>query len=201
MRVVKWAFWIIVVAVVGAFLWYTLPRHQVAYITAASNRVVTFGENSWFWSNPSVGTNVQAGMVSRDVFFIDTVRPSGRVKVFRNEDTGAGWPPYFKFDSANLQAEAQNLVSTQANPRWVVITYYGWRQEWLSSFPNALAIREVEGPDARVIPWFNIVFFTLLAAIVWAVRARWVRWRRRRADPMAASWQPDGQRRSWFGWK
>ena len=36
----------------------------------------------------------------------------GKVIVYRNEATGWVWPPYFKYDSSNLQAEATNLKSS-----------------------------------------------------------------------------------------
>ncbi len=66
--------------------------------------------------------------------------------VYRNEDTGWGWPPYFKFDTTNLQAEAADLRSTAAAPQWAIMTHYGWRNEFLSIFPNAIGIRAVDDP-------------------------------------------------------
>ena len=47
-----------------------------------------------------------------DVRFIAAVRPNGKPFVYRNEDTGWIWPPYFKYDSSNLQAKATDLRST-----------------------------------------------------------------------------------------
>jgi uncharacterized protein DUF1523 len=66
----------------------------------------------------------------------------------------------------------------------VVIRKYGWRSNLYSIYPNALSIRPIAGPDVRIIPWFNIVFLTLLAALFWAIRVRWRRFRRARIDPM-----------------
>lgn len=182
LRYVKWVFWIAVWALLGAFLHYTLPQRDIVYVTNTYNRVVQFGENSIFWSSPDVGTNVAAGLVSRDVLFIEATRANGRPAVYRNEDTGL-WPPYFKFDSSNLQAEASNLTSSAANPQWVAIRHYGWRIPFMSAFPNAVAIYPVAGPDVRLIPWFNIVFLTLLAALFWAIRVRWKRFVARRITP------------------
>ena len=45
--------------------------------------------------------------------------------VYRNEDTGWGWPPYFKFDTKNLQTEAADLISSKEEPQWVILTHYG----------------------------------------------------------------------------
>ncbi len=123
-------------------------------------------------------------MATRDVRFINTVTASGRVRVYRNEDTGWGWPPYFKFDTANLQAEAADLRSTAAAPQWVVIRHYGWRNEFLSVYPNVVSLRPVDGPDVRIIPWLNIILLTLLVAVVWALYVRWRRFRQARIDPV-----------------
>ncbi|CTQ49723.1 DUF1523 family protein [Jannaschia donghaensis] len=181
MTYVKWIFLLLVAAIVGAFLHYTLPQTDIVRIVGTENRRIDFGENSIFWASPDVGTT---GLTTRDVRFIETVREGGRPSVYRNEDTGWGWPPYFKLDSSNLQAEARDLTSTSAAPQWVALTHYGWRSELLTIFPNAVGVRPVDGPDATTIPWFNIIFLTILAAIVWAITVRIIRFRRNRIDPI-----------------
>jgi hypothetical protein len=119
-------------------------------------------------------TNAQGDRVSvsRDRRLINAVTPSGAPRVYRNEDTGWGWPPYFKFDSANLAAEAEDAVSSRDNPRWMILTHYGWRLTFLSRFPNALSLRPAEGPDQTLIPWFNIVVVSALAIALLLVRFR-----------------------------
>ena len=169
---------IVVFAAVAALLHYELPQRDVVYITGVEIKLEQFGENSIFWSSPDAGAAIEGGMVERDVRFIDTVQRDGDVMVYRNEDTGI-WPPYFKFDSGNLQAEARDLVSDRTNPQWVVMTHYGWRIPFLSAYPNAVAVRPIDDPDVTLIPWFNIVFLTVLFALWWAV---WVRWRRFKTD-------------------
>ena len=181
MRYVKWGLLLLLALVVGGFLHYTLPQTDIVRVVGVENRRIDFGENSIFWASPDVGTT---GLATRDVRFIETVREGGRPSVYRNEDTGWGWPPYFKLDSSNLQAEARDLASTGAEPQWVALTHYGWRSELLTIFPNAVGVRPVEGPDARIIPWVNIVILTLLAALAWAVAVRVIRFRRNRIDPM-----------------
>ena len=131
------------------------------------------------------GTGDGAGDgAGRDVFFIQTRLNDDDVMVYRNEDTGWGWPPYFKFDTANLQAEAADLRSTAAAPQLVVIRHYGWRNEFLSVYPNVVSLRPVDGPDVRIIPWLNIILLTLLVAVVWALYVRWRRFRQARIDPV-----------------
>ncbi len=102
-------------------------------------------------------------LVTRDIRLISTVkrktfllgfipREAEKVMVYRNEDTGWIWPPYFKFDSSDLQAEAQANISTPENEQWVVMTHYGWRNRFFTIYPNAIGIRPVAGPDVRIIP-------------------------------------------------
>ena len=185
MRYVFWTLAGLIVLLFAAFLQYTLPNYDTVRIVNTEVRRVDFGANSIFWSH--VGSGDASGTVNRDVFFIEGIRPSGRPIVYRNEDTGWIWPPYFKFDSANLQATARDLVSTSANPQWVSVRHYGWRSEWFSVFPNATSIRPVDGPDHRPVNWFNIVFLVLLAILIaWAFRG-WRRFRARRIDPVVDS--------------
>ena len=105
---IKWFFIIVFWVFVAAFFHYTLPQKDIVRVTDTENRRIDFGENSIFWASPDAGN---AGVAAnRDVFFIQTVRENGSVMVYRNEDTGWGWPPYFKFDTSNLQAEAADLA-------------------------------------------------------------------------------------------
>ncbi|MBE0453168.1 DUF1523 family protein [Roseovarius autotrophicus] len=185
---VKWGVRIVFWTVVVAFLHYTLPQHDIVRITDTYEKRVNPGENALFWSNASTGENVAA--TERDVFFIQTFRANGRPMVYRNEDTGWGWPPYFKFNTSNLQARASDFTSrrTDETAQWVAVRHYGWRNEFLSIYPNAVGLREVAGPDVRIIPWFNIVVLVALAAVYWAIRVRWIRfWARRRA-PEGGEW-------------
>jgi len=172
---------------------YVLPQHDVVRI------VNTYQErqdlNDWtriFWANPD---DQSVELINRDVQFIQTVKkrtwllgfiPRDReeVMVYRNEDTGWSWPFYFKFDTASLQTEADDLRSTPEVPKWAVMTHYGWRNELLSTFPNAIAIRAVADPGIYVIPWFNIFFFVFLAVAWLTIRGMWRQFRERSVDPL-----------------
>ncbi|MDW4498987.1 DUF1523 family protein [Sulfitobacter sp. D35] len=185
---VKWTLILMFWALIGAFFHYTLPHVDIVRVTDTYERRIDFGENSLFWGSGDVGS--ASGATSRDVFFIQTRLAGGDVMVYRNEDTGWGWPPYFKFDTSNLQAEAADVRSTSANPRYVALKHYGWRNEFFSIFPNAVSIRPVDGPDAsKGIPWVNILVLTVFFAIVWAIWARWRRFRQNRIDPTLEDWQ------------
>jgi hypothetical protein len=159
-----------------------MPQVDIVRITNTYERRIDPGENRLFWAQADVGSNPD--MISRDVFFIETRKASGRVMVYRNEDTGWGWPPYFKFDTSNLQAEATDLVSTAASPEFVAIRHYGWRNEFFSIFPNAISVRAVAGPDvSKPIPWLNLLILAGLAAVFWGIWVRWRRFREARIDP------------------
>ena len=184
MRYVKWSFWATLALILGLFLHYTLPQHDVVRV------VGTYQErqdlNDWtriFWSSP----DDQSGtLTNRDVQFIQAVHVDGGVIVYRNEDTGWRWPPYFKFDTASLQTEADDLRSTAEAPKWAVVTHYGWRNELISIFPNAVGIRPVDGPDVTIIPWFNIFFFVFLLILAVLIRKMWLQFRERMVDPALA---------------
>ncbi|MFC7705299.1 DUF1523 family protein [Plastorhodobacter daqingensis] len=182
MRYVKWTLLVLLIAVIGGFLHYTLPQRDIVRIVGIENRRI----------DTSTGTGFVTSDGTRDVRFVLAVRPSGRELVYRNEDTGWGWPPYFKFNSSTLQARAQNYVSTSANPQWVAITHYGWRLELFSMFPNAVRIRPVEGPDVTLVPWGPIVILTILAALMLLVWRLWVRFRENRLEPF---WDGIAERR------
>ena len=220
MRKIKMTFRIIVFLLIGGVLHYALPQHDVVRV------VNTYQErqdlNDWtriFWASPD---DQSATLINRDVQFIQTVkkrtmllgfiqRDATEVMVYRNEDTGWGWPFYFKFDTANLQTEADDLSSTAQDPQWAVMTHYGWRNEYFSAFPNAVAIRPIDNPNVTIIPWFNIFFFIALMAAILFIRAMWLQFRERSVDPLldAAEHQFDemqaevseqkGKISRWFG--
>ena len=180
------------ILLLGLLLHYVLPQHDVVRVVNTYQERQDLGD--WtriFWADPDAQSTQ---LVNRDVQFIQTIkkrtwllgfvpREGTEVMVYRNEDTGWGWPFYFKFDTANLQTEADDLRSTEANPQWAVVTHYGWRNPYISAFPNAVGIRPVAGPDVTIIPWFNIGFFLVLILLMVMVRRMWAQFRERTVDP------------------
>lgn len=192
MRIFRNTLLSLLLLVAGIFLHYTLPQHDVVRVVNTYQERQDLGD--WtriFWANPD---DQSGALINRDVQFIQTVkkktwlfgfirRDSEKVMVYRNEDTGWSWPPYFKFDTASLQTEADDLRSTPEAPKWAVMTHYGWRLELFSAFPNAVAIKPVASPDVTIIPWFNIAFFVILAGLILFLRAMWMQFRERTIDP------------------
>ncbi len=185
MAYIRWTIRIVLLLILGAFLHYTLPQRDIVRVVNTYEERQDFGGlGDLFWKNTRGATAEQPA--TRDVLFIQTVKSNGKVMVYRNQDTGFGWPPYLKFDTANLQTEASDALSTGDNPRWVAIRHYGWRNTWLFGgiFPNALSMKPVSGPDTQLIPWFNIVFLTVLAVIFITIWRLWRNFRTRRIDPV-----------------
>jgi hypothetical protein len=183
MRWIKRGILTIIVLMLALFLHYTLPRFDVVRIINTEVKRTDVG-SGWFWtdSDTSTGNNQ-----SRDVRFVNAVFPDGDPIVYRNEDTLWGWPPYFKFDGADIAAEAAALASSEASPVWVAMRHYGWRSTLFNIFPNVTSMKAVAGPDVRVVPWFSIIFVILLCGTILALYRFFILWRRRRIDPVVAA--------------
>ena len=196
---VKFVLRLLVLSVFALFLHYVLPQHDIVKVTSTEVIRTDFNAfNRMFFASADSGA---AAPDTRDLRLINTQkqntfllgfipRDSSRVMVYRNEDTGWIWPPYFKFNSADLQAVAANLAR---GDQWVVVTHYGWRNRWLSIYPNAVRLRVVDSPDVRIIPWFNIAFFVFLLITMLVIRAMWRQFWERAVDPVldAAGHQMD----------
>jgi hypothetical protein len=181
---IKWGLRILALVIVGLFLHYTLPQRDVVQVINTYNRVTQIGGNWMFYSIEDTGTGVETTTSSRDIRFIDGVFDSGGTITYRNEDTGWFWPPYFKWDSSTLQAEATNAARNSTE--WVAVTHYGWRLPIFSIFPNAVSITPVEGPNVTLIPWINIIILTFLAFAIFMIRKMWLQFRERMVDPALA---------------
>ena len=188
-KYIKWFLRITPIVIIGLFLHYTLPQHDIVRITNTYNKQTVIGSNWLFYSSGDSGANTTTTTDTiRDIRYIDAVFPDGEsVIVYRNEDTGWIWPPYFKYDSSTLQAEATNLKSDKAAPEWVSVTHYGWRLPIFSIFPNAVAVNPVAGPDVSITPWVNIIVLSLLAFGLFMLRRMWMQFRERAIDPAVAS--------------
>lgn len=164
---VKITIWIVVAAVVALFLFYNLPRTQVVQMTGTDVKRI---DRSSGKSVDSQSAEQQAGVQTYDVRFLNSLSRKGKPMVFRNEDTGWGWPPYFKFNSADLTAKAQAFSSDPEKP-WVRVTYYGWRIRIFSMFPNAVKLKVVD-QDYSHFPLFNILVIVLLIGLAFFIRSK-----------------------------
>lgn len=193
MRNFRRAVRIAVFLILALWLHYVMPQRDIARVTSTEVVRTDFSAlNRIFFAQADTGATDNP---SRDLRFINTerkatylfglIRGGNQTMVYRNEDTGWIYPPYFKFDSADLQAEAGAAISTAEPYDWVVITHYGWRIRWLSIYPNAVSIRPAPSEEFRPIPWGNIIIYIALIAAVLFLRAMWRQFRERTLDPLA----------------
>lgn len=174
----------IILALLGlAFLHYNLPDRDIVRVVGTfeirdDKPAGTFGAGV-----PDAGSKK---FPNRDVRYISTKRPNDKPMVYANQDTGWGWPPYFKFDTSNLTAEAQDLILRyQADEEiWVAVRHYGWRVEMFSLYPNAVSMKVVDGPNEQLIPVFNIVFLSILGGILLFIWLSIRRWKKKNVDPI-----------------
>ena len=169
MKIAIWVLKLLPLAAVILFLHFYLPSRDVVRIVDTDVKRMD-AVSSDFVEEGSGATFTR----TRDVRFINAAWPNDKPRVYRNEETGWGFPWYFKFESQDLQTIAQDLRSTREDPIWVVVTHYGWRIHFLSMFPNAVHIAQVDGPDHVPIPWFRIVFFVFFGV---ALLGLWYAWR------------------------
>ena len=178
---------LILIVLIALFLHYTLPRTAVVQISGTDMKRSSKQEAT-SEKKESVDPKEKTEQQITDVRFINSMSRKGKAMVFRNEDTGWGWPPYFKFNSADITAKAQAYATDPAKP-WVLVKYYGWRIRITSSFPNVLSLRAVDR-DYSHIPIFNMVIIGLLVAAVFFVRKKvkaLVSWLRDRDKPADAT--------------
>tara|TARA_R110002096_G_scaffold414611_1_gene615803 strand:+ start:38885 stop:39532 length:648 start_codon:yes stop_codon:yes gene_type:complete len=183
MRLAKWIIVLTFLAVIGLFAQYTLPQRDVVRVTSTEIIRSDFtGWNRMFYASADSG-NLETA--TRDLRLINAVYPNGKIIVFRNEDTGwFRWPPYFKTNSSDVSAEAENLRSDEASPKWVSIKHYGWRWSPLSIYPNAVRLDPVDGPDVTFFPWFNVIFGIFMALILLGIFRLLQKFKRKRIDPV-----------------
>jgi hypothetical protein len=135
------------------FLHYFLPRSVIMEISQTDVRRLDNDNNRIGQSSAPAGE-------TRDVFFISASVPgSDEVLVFRNEDTEFACPPcYFKFNDSDINALAAKLANEKAVAK---ITYYGFRIQLLSMWPNVVKIERAELGDSTF-PLARVLILTIL---------------------------------------
>ncbi|QCG48735.1 DUF1523 family protein [Aeromonas schubertii] len=154
-----------IIALLSA-LWldYYLPEKQVTAITGVEVKR-TDKDGPISKKNPADGPTT-------DVYYIYTENAGDKVRVFRNEDTGWGWPFYFKFDAADVQAKAKSM---EFDKKQALVTSYGWRINMFSMFPNVTKVQEAKAGAStwslfRWL-WFGVWALVMGRAALWLWRA------------------------------
>ncbi len=145
-------------AIAGSLvLHYVLPRYAIIQITGLETKRA---------ENPAARMP-EGAADARDQYLIFAKNESESDLVFRNEDTGWGLPPYFKFDAAEIQAEAGSLQHAPA-----LIKFYGRRLKLFRLFPNILSVQAVPA-DPSLTSYTRLGIFS-----VWGLFLVWLfpRW-------------------------
>lgn len=179
MKIIKRLFGFLFFLIIAVMFHYYLPQRDIVQIVGTDVKRMDISKGSPFWDRPDAGTNKEN---TRDVRFINAVRKNGKSQVYRNEDTEWSFPFYLKFDSGDLNAQAQTLA--KADEQWVAVRHYGWRIKLFSIFPNATSAKKVSGPDVFLIPWFNIFFIGTILFILFMIWRTLNRWKTKNVDPI-----------------
>lgn len=180
MKTIKRVFIFLLVLITVVLIHYYLPQRDIVQVVNTDVKRMDISKGSPFWDRPDAGTDQQE---TRDVRFIYTVTETGKTRVYRNEDTGWSFPFYLKFDSSDLSAKAQNLANK--DDTWVAVTHYGWRIRLFSIFPNATKVKQVANKDVFLIPWFNIVFLSIVFGFLFWIWLLIRDWKKKNVDPIA----------------
>ncbi|MDQ6576364.1 MAG: DUF1523 family protein [Haemophilus parahaemolyticus] len=145
---VSLSFFIVIAGTVN----YVMPSYDETVVTGMEVRRMD-KDGVISKSNPADGE-------VRDVYFLFTENPdSKKTMVYRNEDTGWGLPPYFKFGSADVQAKAQAYANEHQR---VQIKYYGWRINWMNEFRNVVSIKPLAEGETLSQPIVSYVLYAVL---------------------------------------
>ncbi|MCB0408417.1 MAG: DUF1523 family protein [Bdellovibrionales bacterium] len=154
----------IMILIFALSLYYYLPKTEIVHVVGTEVKWIDKKGNE---------------KLAKDVRYIFTKdAKTNKASVFRNEDMP--WPPYFKFDSGDLSGQAMALEKTQPLPT-ALVTYYGWRIQLFSLYPNAVAIEAVEA-GYQHIPWFNIIFLSALLILLGWMWWKIKNWHRHKAS-------------------
>lgn len=171
--------YIIGFAIISAlFFSYYLPSANIVTITGSSE-VRRAGE-----TNPEA-TALPGKAPVRDVYQMSVLPETGDPVMYRNENTGMGFPWYFKFNSVDIQAHAQTLIQSK---QLTAVVYYGWQINYLDMFKNVLKLKPVDSYDAstftgyQVIAWIGWFIWFVLIAVQIALPVIFRRWKEARED-------------------
>jgi hypothetical protein len=104
-----------------------------------------------------------------DIYYIFVLDEGSNSRVFSNVNTAWGFPPYFKFDSADMQSKAASLAGRQ-----VVIRYYGLRVQILNLFPNITSL-EPGDESSSLVSWVRLSVFGLWLFLLILIFPRYFR--------------------------
>ena len=174
MKYIKYFLVVIFLSLVLFFAHYTLPSKDIVTIVGTEVVRTEVGNTPLFWVRGGTGETL-----NRDIRFINGIKfGTDSERVYRNEDTGWRWPPYLKFDSGDIQAQAQRLAGNNAER--VLINHYGIRSRTFSIYPNVTSIRELNPGETKPLNWLRYIGFGALVVLLlvfwrlWRLFSLWI---------------------------
>ena len=174
MKYIKYFLTFVILSIVFFLTHYTLPSKDVVTIVGTEVVRTEVGTNPVFWVRGGTGDTL-----NRDIRFINGVNfGTDQERVYRNEDTGWRWPPYLKFDSGDIQAQAQRLAGDGIER--VLVNHYGIRSRTFSIYPNVTSIRELRPGETKPLNWFRyfgigiVIILLLVIWRLWRLFSIWV---------------------------
>lgn len=171
----------IAVAIFSSYLFldYTLPRYDLVKINEIGTRRFDEDGNYIRKTTSTTGPTRDVEMIYTKAASVTKDPQTGEEKVvvdpshdivFINEDTGWGWPFYFKFETADIQSDAAYIKGLDG---LAYIESYGWRIEFFSWFGNVLSITDYE-PGTTIVNWVRYLVLSLWVALIGTIWY-WVR--------------------------
>jgi hypothetical protein len=174
-RVIRYTAAAIVLIPSYIFMDYTLPAYTLIHVSDTDTRRMDEDGNFIPKSQPTTGATRDVAFIYGKYAHVETDPSTGKEKVVVeenrdwssiNEDTGWGYPFYFKFDTSDLQANAAYLKGSSAFAKT-----YAYRFQFWSWFPNTLDLVKWE-PGMWILNWLRILgmtFFAMTVAAAWFV--------------------------------
>ncbi|WP_386687548.1 MULTISPECIES: DUF1523 family protein [unclassified Lonepinella] len=152
-KIIKYFLFIVVIlfhAVLFSGIHFIFPHYDTTYVTGVEVKRVD-KDGPITKANPADGP-------TRDVYYIYTQKADEeKPMVYRNEDTRWGFPFYFKFGSADLQAKASKFAGSK---QMVEVKYYGWRLVIFDEYRNMISMKEATDTSPSM-PILSYIFYFL----------------------------------------
>lgn len=132
---------------------YAFPSYDVTMVTTGDVRRVD-KDGIISASNPADGE-------IRDVYYLYTSNDQTEKAIqYRNENTGWGFPFYFKFNSGEVQAKALAFAEKK---QLVQIKYYGWNIPMLNEERKLVSVKAMNEGDTKSLPIVSYILYAFFA--------------------------------------
>ncbi|QIW15329.1 hypothetical protein A4G20_02760 [Pasteurellaceae bacterium RH1A] len=154
--VIKWFLMLVLLSlhiVLVGVVNYSFPSYDVTNITSGDVRRVD-KDGVISASNPADGE-------IRDVYYLFTSNNATEKAIqYRNDNTGWGYPFYFKFNSGEIQARAMAFAEKKQT---VQIKYYGWNAPMFNEERKLVSVQAFNEGDSKSLPIVSYILYAFFA--------------------------------------